>query len=747
MLRVMAVRWFAFLAVLAPVWPVPAEDITWRSVGPGGGGWIEAIACDPRDPDTIYLGCDVGGFYVSRDAGRSWAMRNQGLNDRFVECIAVQPGDGGTLLLGMEGGVFRSTDGGVTWQWQRDGFPEPQRYSFSAPIGALCFDPTRPDTVYAGIGRPRWGKDGRGHIYKSTDAGVTWRLLTPDGTLDRAAVVCDLEVAPDGTYVLAATDKGVYRSDDEGLTWRPSNDGLGHTDVRELAIAPKDPRVVYCTLRTTARDNEVWNGGVYRSDDGGRTWAPRCEGLDQRVAKTGEAPQMGSEYKEIAVDPRDPEVVYVGSDSWVSAGVYGSTDGGRSWSRRSWHFGDRKNMEYGWIAQWGPSVSCLALSPAQPDRLVFGTSGHVFLTDDQGRTWQQRYCTTFPDGRFTGNGLEVTCFNDVVFDPTRPQRLYFGYFDIGLLISDDHGATFRRSHQGMRDDGNCFTVLPDPQDPQKLWAATGQWSWNQGYVCRSVDGGETWALVGEEATGLPNGQVRCLVLDPTSPVGQRVLYATVNGHGVYRSADDGLSWEAINTGLPEAARQAPGGLVMDPRDPAHLRVALGGNPPKGSGIYESRDRGANWRKVSGEAPFADLKDFVADPRNPEVLYVCQRELYDRSLDPPVLFPGGLFKSTDGGQTWTRIFDFHFVNCVAVSPRDSSVLYLGTTDHPYHDASQAEGLLKSTDGGQTWHSENRGLANHNISCIAISPHDPSVLVVGTGGNGGYIGVDEDSARQR
>ncbi len=733
--------------LLLTAWPGLAEDIVWRPVGPGGGGWIEAIACDPQDPDTIYLGCDVGGFYVSRDSGRSWTTQNQGLNDRFVECIAVQPGASGVLLLGMEGGVFRSTDGGLTWQWQRDGFPEPQRYSFAAPIGALCFDPTRPDTVYAGIGRPRWGKDGRGHIYKSTDAGVKWQLVTPDGALDPAAVVCDLEVAPDGTYIVAATNKGLYRSDDGGLTWEPSNDGLGHTDVRELAIAPADPRVVYCTLRTTARDNEAWNGGVYRSDDGGRTWSPRCEGLDRRVAKAAEAAEMGSEYKEIAVDPRDPDVVYVGSDSWVSAGVFSSNDGGQSWSRRSWHFGDQRNMDYGWITQWGPSVSCLAVSPAQPDRVVFGTSGHVFLTDDRGATWQQRYCTVLPDGRFVGNGLEVTCFNDVVFDPARPERLYFCYFDIGLLISDDRGAAFRRSSQGMRDDGNCFTVLCDPQDPQKLWAGTGQWGWNQGCICRSEDGGATWTVAGQDTTGLPNGQVRCLLLDPTSPVGQRVLYATVNGHGVYRSADDGLSWQAINTGLPEAARQAPCGLVMDPANPAHLRLALGSSPPSGSGIYESHDGGANWRKVSEEVPFADLKDFVADPRDPDVLYVCQRETYDRTLNPPVLFPGGLFRSADGGRTWTRIFDFHFTNCVAVSPRDSSTLYVGTTDHPYHDGSQAAGLLKSTDGGQTWQPENEGLANHNISCIAISPHDPSVLVLGTGGNGGYIGLDQDIARQR
>jgi photosystem II stability/assembly factor-like uncharacterized protein len=224
-------------------------------------------------------------------------------------------------------------------------------------------------------------------------------------------------------------------------------------------------------------------------------------------------------------------------------------------------------------------------------------------------------------------------------------------------------------------------------------------------------------------------------------VGQRTLYATSNGNGVYKSEDDGSSWRAANTGLPEAAMREPCRLVMDPAAPKHLRLALGGSPQSGSGVYETRDGGEGWVRVSVDAPFADLKYFVADPRNFDVLYVCQREKYDQSLDPPVLFPGGAFRSTDGGRTWTRIFEYRFTNCLAVSPQDSNTLYVGTTDHPYHDGSQAEGIYKSTDGGRTWRQENTGLTHRNISCVAVSLHDPSLLVVGTGGNGGFIGLDQ------
>ena len=122
-----------------------------------------------------------------------------------------------------------------------------------------------------------------------------------------------------------------------------------------------------------------------------------------------EPAEMSSQYKEIVVHPRDPDTVYVGDSAWVSAGVSRTIDGGKSWTKVTTSSGVKKNMDYGWITEWGPSVECMAISPAKPDRLVFGTSGHVFSTDDACKSWQQRYCQVQKD-RFQGTGLEVTCF-------------------------------------------------------------------------------------------------------------------------------------------------------------------------------------------------------------------------------------------------------------------------------------------------------------------------------------------------
>lgn len=729
-----------------------AGDLTWRNVGPGGGGWIQALACDPRDPDTLYLGCDVGGFYLSHDAGKTWTIHNEGLTDYFVQCLAVHPKDSRTLLLGSEGGIFRSTDGGLTWQRQGQGFPPRQRYAYSAPIGALAFDPTRPDTVYAGIGRPRWGKSGVGQIYRSRDCGTTWQLVTPSGVLDPKALVCDLDVAPDGSAVLATTDQGLYRSTDQGDTWQRVTAGLPHSSLQRLAFAPSQPNVVYCTLRTLARGGAPWDGGVCRSEDGGQTWTACREGLPTRVGKTGEPAQMTSNLRELVVDPRDANVVYTGDWAWVSAGIYKTSDGGKHWARATQHVGAGKNMDYGWITQWGPAVECLALSAARPDRLVLGTSGHVFLTDDAGATWQQRYCRTFPDGRFAGNGLEVTCFNSLTADPTDPQRLYFGYMDIGLLLSTDGGASYRASNQGMKYRGNCFRVVLDPADPNKLWAGTGEWGSNHGDLCRSTDRGATWTVVGNPASGLPDGQTRHLFVDPTSPAGRRTLLVTSNRNGVFRSTDDGLTWQACNTGLPEMAKVEPRRLLADPQDPKHLLVALGGAPQSGAGLYETRDQGGTWQRLKAQLAgqenavgfVSDVQDLVAGNDGFGTLYLCQRERYEGSAQPPVMFPGGLFRSRDGGQTWERLHDYHFCRTVVVSPADPQVLYLATTDHPYHDDSRALGVLKSRDGGKTWQQEVEGLSLWNVVCLAVAPGQPWRLYAGTGGNGGFIGEDRQFA---
>lgn len=709
------------------------RDISWRLAGPGGGGWIQSIAWDPFDKNLLYVGCDVGGFYFSSDAGRSYEIRNQGLRDYFVESIAVHPKDSRIILLGTESGIHRTTDRGQSWHWIRSGFPATDRHRFSAPIGVVCFDPAKPNVAFAGVGRPRWDKDGQGAIYRSDDTGLTWRRVD-GGQLPPRAIISDLEVKPgDSRVMLAATSKGIFRSDDEGNSWRSSNEGLPHLYTEELAFAPSSPQTVYVTLRCTAREKGAWNGSVCRSDDSGQTWRTvNGDGMPKQVGKGNNARHLSSNPKEIVVDPRDANVVYVGNRDWVSAGVYQTTDGGRRWNRVARHTRDSLNMDYGWITQWGPHVECLGLSPAVPDQIVFGTSGHVFVSNNAGKSWQQRYTREQPDGRIAGTGLEVTCAWRVLPDPVRPNRLYFCYMDIGLLISDDQGRTFRRSQKGMKMGGNCFGVVVDRRQPQTLWAATGWWGRNEGDICRSDDDGQTWRVVGESATGLPTAQVLELVLDLKSPEGQRRLLAASNGNGIYETRDDGKTWQSINGNLPPEAVTQPRGLLLDPANSDHVVVAVGRN------IHETRDRGKTWQRLNAADVFGDIKHLAANPHDFATLYVAVREHYDPKARR--LYSGGAFRSDDAGRTWRQILDFRFAHCIAVSPADPRILYVATADHPYHDDPLAEGLLKSTDGGTTWRRENTGLSHHNIKAVTVSPHDPSAIFVSISGNSAYVGHD-------
>jgi photosystem II stability/assembly factor-like uncharacterized protein len=706
-------------------------DLAWRMASPGGGGWIQSLAFDSREPDLLYAGCDVGGFYVSTNAGRTFEIRNRGLHDYFIESIAVHPRDPRVILLGTEGGIHRTTDGGKSWQWIRGNFPPTNRWRFSTPIGAVCFDPRNPEVAYAGVGRPRWDKDGAGAIYRSEDAGASWRRVD-GGRLPADAIVSDLEVQPDDSRaVLAATSQGVFRSDDGGASWRPSSEGLPHRYTEELAFAASAPRTVYLTLRNTARDGAPWNGGVFRSDDAGRTWrGVEGKGLPRQVGK--DARNLSSSPKEIAADPRDANTVYVGHRDWVTAGLYRSTDGGGHWAMVARRGREGTNMDYGWITQWGPSVECLALSPASPGRIALGTSGMIYLSDDGGASWQQRYASPAPEGLIAGNGLAVTCPWRVEGDPVRPTRIYSCYGDIGLLISDDLGRTFRRCAEGMKSGGNCFGVIVDPEATNTLWAATGWWDHNAGDVCRSDDDGRTWRVVGHPDSGLPDGQVLEMALDPGSPPGRRRLVVISNGHGVFETRDGGASWQSLNGELPADLAKAPRGLLLDPADGSHLIVAVDRQ------LRETRDGGRTWTRLDGSESLPTIHQLAADPHDFRRLYVAGREFYDRGSGR--LLPGGLYRSDDGGRAWRRILAFHYTSGVAVSPARAEVIYVATTDDPYHDNALGVGVLKSADGGGTWRRENAGLTLLKVKCLAVSPHDPDMVFVGTGGNGVFVGRD-------
>ena len=511
----------------------------------------------------------------------------------------------------------------------------------------------RPNVVYAGIGRPRWAKGGAGAIYRSTDTGQTWQRIA-EGQLPSDAIVSQVAIQPgQSKTLLAATDKGIFRSEDEGNTWRDSSAGLSHRYAKRVAFAASSPAVVYASLWTTARDSEPFNGGVFRSDDAGQHWREvNGPGLSRRVGKRSEPAQMTSSFAALAVDRA--------TRMWsMRATIPGLRPGctRRPTAAAHWTLitvgGKQGNTEVGWITMWGFNVECLSVSPANPDYLAFGTSGLVFVTADAGRTWQQRYSRSLPDGRFAGTGLEVTCMNSIVCDPSRTDRRYYCYADIGLLISDDDGRTFRRSFQGMKNVGNCFTVVADPKSPATLWAGTGCWSITP-ETCvsrRTTARRGRWWDVRRPDYPMVRRDTSCSIR--AAPRGKRHLIVTCQDHGIYESRDGGRSWSCISGDLPADAIRSPAGLLLHADDSNRLTFAAGGPPQKGGGMYGTNDGGKTWRRPYGEVPFGNIQCLACDPHHSDVLYLGAREHFE--TQPNIFIPAACSRAATaearGNASW------------------------------------------------------------------------------------------------
>ena len=712
------------------------NDVTWKNVGPGGGGWIQSMLASRHGAETFFVGCDVGGFYRSDDGGRSYAIHNGGLEDYYVESLAEHPSDLRVLYAGCRSGVYKSADGGRTWRWLREGFPQVLDYGYSAPVAKVVVDPHHPETVYAAIGQPREGRGGQGAIYKTENGGAMWRQVVRPGQLAPDLLISDLAIDPgDARRLLIATPKGVFASGDGGETWSLSSDGLpAHRRTRRLAQSPSHPQIVYVSLKDEAGETP-WQAGVYRSDDGGRTWRPRVNGLRQAAGKKGTSDMLCSWVSELAVHPQNPDTVYAGGATWWDATVYKTTDGGQNWSR-AFEFGEKGNAQKAWITMWGPSVECLTLSPLHPDTVYFGTSGYIYRTDNGGVTWQQRYTQERADGRIAGSGLEVTCLHMVTPHPRVKGRVCFGFYDVGLLVSEDGGASFSRRMRGVPkgQDNSCTTLAFAEDDDAHLWAGFGEWGSNRGVIAESRDGGETWAPLNAEGSGMPDARARCLVSRlplKDNPAQKHSLFYVAEGRGVFASADGGATWRASNEGLP-ASR-----VTCLAQDSARANVFYAGVSSRGEeagAVFRSEDSCGTWQLVSPpDVRLAEVRQLAA--RDGRVYTTTRGAMVGKAY-----LAGGVFRSDDGGAAWRQVYTNRFCEALAVDPRNADRVYASLHDHPYHDRSTGGGVIASEDGGATWRSlANDSLTCKAVTCISIDPFEPERLWLGTGGNAAFTGV--------
>lgn len=706
---------------------VPTNRI-WRSVGPGGGGWIQATAWSRHRADRFFIGCDVGGFYVSENRGVSYEMRNVGLTDYWVEDIVEHPTDPDTLYVATASGVFKSTDLGRTWVQKRNGFPAIRTWAYSAPVSRIVLCEEDPRKLYAAIGVPksRKGGDAKKILYRSTDGGETWTDAVSAGQLADVTFVMDLSVdSRDWNTLLIATTNGVFRSTDGGSTWTASSTGLpSHLRVQRLARSRSAPDVVYATLRQKAGETP-WSAGVYRSDDGGLTWSARNNGLANRPGQSGTDDMYCSWYDRIQVHPSDPNLVYIGGATYWTYGVWRTTDGGRNWSQLCGS--EIRQNNSGWLNFWGPTAMTLAMSTVDPDRLAFGTSGMVYATEDGGATWPQRYTAARDDGLISSCGLEVTCLHSIVPDRYRKNRFFLGYYDIGLMVTDDNGRTMRRPMTGIpaTHNNSCFGIAQSRHDPNLCWGSFGSWaSGGGGLIAKSTDAGSTWSPCTNAASGWIDAAGRNLVLVEAEGV-EVLMYR--NAQGLVRSANGGETWQPVPTSvLPVADRISSLNAVGDVLYAGC--TSRSGSQTKSNGpggVWKSTDGGRSWTAVTPSTlTLGEVTGVAVD--GPRILV---------TVKSVTACAAGAFVSLDGGVGWRRAFTCEHT-CRAPLFAAGRMLVASMID-PYRDNPLGDGLMLSEDDGATWTPFNADIPNLHVSCLALDPFRPTRLWAGTGGNSVFV----------
>ena len=475
---------------------------TWRR----DADWPEdvgAMAFDPARPATVYA-AGFGGVWRSDDGGATWKRRVSGLPDDLVVVkIAVDPRSPETLYLAAtspSASVFRSRDRGETWEQSDNGLSD--RYLWD-----IAVDPAN-SCVYLATFQG---------LLRSTDQGVSWK---PAGTGLGAALPLELEATRQ--RLLVATSAGIFASTDRGVSLQPSNDNLWAGLIGGLALDSQRPPALYA--------GEL-DAGVFKTRRRGPPWS--------RLPLEVELPEPDPFGKlPVAVDPRNPSVVYAG----ISGRVAKSTDGGEHWA----------------LMQGLPCLSLTSIQVAAEPSTLY-VSG-FFVTPE---------CSDAPDlcesYRSLDGGETWTCLVDAsssslhvrAIDPFTSAAYSLSLFKADLYRSTDRGDTWTLVHAGL----GATSLAASPVTPGTLWAL------RPGRTGRSTDDGRTWKLY--RARGLDAKTFFTLVPDPVDPLR---LYA-VSLHDVFRSDDGGHTWARVGPGL-EGLEVTD--LVIDPVHPRILYVGTTG---------------------------------------------------------------------------------------------------------------------------------------------------------------------------
>ncbi len=726
-IRICALLWLA--ALLHAQDAQLFERLEWRAIGPANmGGRTADIEGVPGNPALVYAATASGGLWKTTNGGLTWTPVFERENTISIGDIALDPQNPDVIWLGagesnmrnsvsFGDGVYKSTDGGKTWK--NLGLGEIEH------VSRIAINPLNTDMVYVGALGHAFGPNDERGVFMTADGGKTWQKTL---FVDSGHGISDLDIDPANPNILYAAmwrferkpwthtsgseNGGVFKSVDGGRTWKKLTNGLpkllGRIGVK---VAPSNPQVVYIIA-------ESREGTLFRSDDRGETF--------RQVNKERNIVGRGFYYADMRVDPSDENRVYA-----VDGQLQVSIDGGKTFRRIS----PRTHVDF----------HTLWIDPKNPSRMWQGQDGGIAVSYDRGENWE--YVNNMPLGQF--------------YQIHADNRQPFYYVSGGLQDNGSWtGPSRTREPAGILNDdwrmisfGDGFYVTSHPDDPDVMLSES-----QGGNLLRTDLRTREQQLVSPQprsGAGGPAGALKYRFNWNTPVVGSPHDKNTVHfgGNVVFQSRDFGRTWENISPDLttndPAKLKDAGGPVWFDNSTAENhcTIISLAESPARRGVIWAGTDDGnlqvttnggGAWTNVARNVPGMPAHSPVSHVEPSRTGESVAYAAFDRHMFDD--FRPHIFKTTDGGKTWTSISGNlppkAYVHIVREDPRNTSLLYAGTE----------LGLFASWKGGNEWVPLRlKNLPTVAVHDIIVHPREND-LILGTHGRSIYV-LDDATAIQQ